>query len=169
MVALKIAVREVDGVSVVSLDGRIGLGEEANSLRDKVKALLANGTKKLVLNMGGVTMIDSAGLGTLVGLHHSAVSCGASLRLCNVGAMLKELLQITRLFTIFDISTTEADAVSSLSRDRIQDEQAPDLRKSEPRQLLPYLGEPQIDDEDLDQQGCPAHDRDVETRDALSE
>jgi anti-sigma B factor antagonist len=115
-VALKITVREVNGVSVVSLEGRIGLGEEANLMRDRVKTVLASGTKKLVLNMGGVAMIDSAGLGTLVGLHHSAISCGASLRLCNLGAMLKELLQITRLFTIFDISASETDAVRALSQ-----------------------------------------------------
>jgi anti-sigma B factor antagonist len=92
------------------------LGAEANSLRDKVKALLANGSKKLVLNMGGVPMMDSAGLGTLVGLHHSAVSSGASLQLCNLTAMIKELLQITRLITIFDVSATEADAVRALSQ-----------------------------------------------------
>jgi anti-sigma B factor antagonist len=115
-VALKLTVREVDGVSVVSADGRIGVGEEANSLRDTVKTLLADGKKKLVLNMHGVTLLDSAGLGTLVGLHHSVASCGASLRLCNLSTMLKDLLQITRLLTIFDISASEAEAVSSLAR-----------------------------------------------------
>lgn len=114
--ALNIAMREVDGVCVVSLDGRIGLGPEANSLRDNVKTLLANGKKKVVLNMSGVSLVDSAGLGTLVGLHHSVVSSGASLRLCNLSAMLGELLKITRLFTVFDISATEADAVHSLSK-----------------------------------------------------
>jgi anti-sigma B factor antagonist len=114
-VALQITVREASGVSVVTLDGRIGVGEEANALRDSVKGLLANGKKKLVLNMGKVTLLDSAGLGTLVGLHHSAVSCGASLRLCNLTAMLRELLQITRLLTVFDVSATEAEAIRALA------------------------------------------------------
>jgi len=115
-VALKINVREADGVFVVLPEGRIGLGEEANALRDKVKGLLANGKNKVVLNMGQVTLIDSAGLGTLVGLHHSAHSCGASLRLCNLSHMLKELLQITRLLTVFAVSDSEAQAVQALSK-----------------------------------------------------
>ena len=114
--ALKLTVREVDGVSVVSVDGRIGVGEEANSLRDTVKTLLANGKKKLVLNLQGVTLLDSAGLGTLVGVHHSVASSGASLRLCNLSGMLKELLQITRLLTVFEVSPNEADAVRTLSQ-----------------------------------------------------
>src|SRR5437773_9045654 len=63
--------REVDGVSVVALDGRIVLGEESNALREKVKGLIAEGKKKIVLNMDNVTFIDSAGLGTLVASHHS--------------------------------------------------------------------------------------------------
>jgi len=68
--ALKMTQREVDGVSVVALDGRIVLGEESNALREKVKSLIAGGKKKIVLNMDNVTFIDSAGLGTLVAAHH---------------------------------------------------------------------------------------------------
>jgi anti-sigma B factor antagonist len=116
IMALKLALREVDGVSVVSLDGRLGVGDEANSLRDRVKGLLADGKRKVVLNMDHVALIDSAGLGTLVGLHHSAASCGASLQLCNLNAQLKELLQMTRLLTVFGVSASEADAVRALSR-----------------------------------------------------
>src|SRR6266852_7011026 len=71
-VALKMSQREVDGVIVVALDGRIVLGEESNALREKVKALLAEGKKKMVLNMNNITFIDSAGLGTLVASHHTA-------------------------------------------------------------------------------------------------
>jgi anti-sigma B factor antagonist len=114
-VALNITVREVNGVSVVSLEGRIGVGEEANSLRDRVKSLLADGKPKVVLNLRHVTLVDSAGLGTLVGLHHSAASCGARLRLSNLSDLLKEVLQITRLLTVFEISASEEDAVRSLS------------------------------------------------------
>ena len=114
--ALKLSSREVDGVTVLALDGRIVLGEETNSLREKVKGLLAEGKRKLVLDMNNVTLIDSAGLGTLVGVHHSANTSGASLRLCNLGAKFRELLQMTRLLTVFEVSANEAEAVRSLSK-----------------------------------------------------
>jgi len=72
-VTLKLSSREVDGVTVLALDGRIVLGEETNSLREKVKGLLAEGKRKLVLDMSNVTLIDSAGLGTLVGVHQRII------------------------------------------------------------------------------------------------
>ncbi len=87
--------REVDGVSVVALDGRIVLGEESNALREKVKSLIAEGKKKIVLNMDNITFIDSAGLGTLVAA---------------------EVLQITKLLTVFDVYNSEAEAVASFSK-----------------------------------------------------
>ena len=114
--ALKMTQREIDGVTVVALDGSIGLGEEVNSLREKVKGLLADGKRKIVLDMGKVTVVDSAGLGTLVGIHQSVTSRGASLRLCSLGGRLKELLQMTRLLTVFTVSANEADAVQSLGK-----------------------------------------------------
>ena len=112
--ALKMTNREVDGVSVVALDGRIVLGEESNALREKVKSLLAEGRKKIILNMDGVTFIDSAGLGTLVAAHHSAKSQGASLRLCHLGSKFQEVLQITKLLTVFDVYDDESKAVAAL-------------------------------------------------------
>lgn len=115
-VALKMTQREVDGVSVVALDGRIVLGEESNALREKVKGLISSGKKKIVLNMDNVTFIDSAGLGTLVAAHHSAKSQGAGLRLCHLGSKFQEVLQITKLMTVFDVYNTEAEAVASFSK-----------------------------------------------------
>jgi anti-sigma B factor antagonist len=115
-VALKMTNREVDGVSVVALDGRIVLGEESNALREKVKGLITSGKKKIVLNMDNVTFIDSAGLGTLVAAHHSAKSQGAGLRLCHLGSKFQEVLQITKLMTVFDVYNTEAEAVASFSK-----------------------------------------------------
>jgi anti-sigma B factor antagonist len=112
-VALKFTNREVDGVSVVALDGRIVLGEESNALRERVKALVAEGKKKIVLNMANVTFIDSAGLGTLVAAHHSAKSQGAALKLCHLGAKFQEVLQITKLLTVFDVYNSESEAVAS--------------------------------------------------------
>ena len=104
---------EVDGVSVVELDGRIVLGEESNSLREKIKGLIAEGKKKIVLNMANIKYIDSAGLGTLVAAHLSAKTQGASVRLCHLGNKFHEVLQMTKLLTIFDVYDTEAAAVSS--------------------------------------------------------
>ena len=115
-VALKMTTREVDGVTVVAMDGRIVLGEESNALREKVKGLIAEGKKQLVLNMDNITFIDSAGLGTLVSAHHSAKAQGASLRLCHLGTKFTEVLQITKLMTIFDVYNTEAEAVASFSK-----------------------------------------------------
>jgi anti-sigma B factor antagonist len=115
-VALKMTNREVDGVSVVALDGRIVLGEESNALREKVKGLIAAGKKKIVLNMDNITFIDSAGLGTLVAAHHSAKSQGAGLRLCHLGSKFQEVLQITKLLTVFEVYNTEAEAVASFSK-----------------------------------------------------
>jgi len=115
-VALKMTYREVDGVAVVALDGRIVLGEESNALREKVKSLLAEGKKKIVLNMDNVTFIDSAGLGTLVASHHTVKTQGASLRLCHLGSKFQEVLQITKLLTVFDVYKTEAEAVASFSK-----------------------------------------------------
>ncbi len=111
--ALKITNREVDGVSVVGLDGRIVLGEESNALRESVKSLLANNKKQIVLNMDNVTYIDSAGLGTLVAAHHSARSQNASLKLSNLGSKFQEILQVTRLLTVFDVYDSEGAAVRS--------------------------------------------------------
>jgi len=116
--ALKMTNLEVDGVAVVvvGLDGRIVFGEESNALREKVKSLIAGGKKNIVLNMNNVTFIDSSGLGTLVTVNHSAKTQGASLKLCHLGRQVQELLQITKLLTLFDVSDTEAVAVGSFSK-----------------------------------------------------
>ena len=110
---LKLTDREVNGVSVVELDGRIVLGEESTSFREKLKSLIAEGKKKIVLNMSEIKYIDSAGLGTLVAAHISAKNQGASVRLSNLGSKFHEVMQITKLLTVFDVYDTEAAAVSS--------------------------------------------------------
>jgi anti-sigma B factor antagonist len=104
---------EVDGVSVVALEGQIVLGEESNSLREKLKSLIAEGKKKIVLNMANIKYIDSAGVGTLVAAHISPTTQGASVRLCHLGRKFHEVLQITKLLTVFDVYDTEVAAVSS--------------------------------------------------------
>lgn len=114
--ALRITNGEVDGIAVVWLDGRIVLGEETGALRDTVKNLIAHGKKNLILNMNNVTLIDSAGLGALVSAYSSAKSGGGSLHLCHLGTKFYELLQITRLITIFEVYNTQADAMNSFSK-----------------------------------------------------
>jgi anti-sigma B factor antagonist len=113
--ALKITDHEVDGVTVLALEGRIVFGEEIVALSEKVKSLLAAGTKKLVLDLKNVTMIDSSGLDVLVTAHTSAKSSGATLRLCNLGLRTNKLLQITRLVNVFEVSDSEADALRALA------------------------------------------------------
>ena len=111
---LKIINRDVDGVSVLVLDGRVVFGEATSSVRDHVKTLLAAGKKKVVLNMEKVTFIDSTGLGMLVGIRQSAKTAGAQLRLSNVEARYSELLKMTQLWPLFEVSPTEADAIKAL-------------------------------------------------------
>ena len=113
--ALKITDRVVDGVAVEELEGRIVLGEESSALREKVKSLLAAGQKKIVLNMDNVTYIDSSGLGALVASHTSARTQGATLKLSNLGSKFQEILQITKLLTVFEVYDSEAAAISSFS------------------------------------------------------
>ena len=111
--SLKIANSEVDGVTVLELDGRIALGEESNSLREKLKGVVAAGTKKIVLNMANIKYIDSTGLSTLVAAHVSAKTQGASVRLCHLGQKFHDILEVTELLTAFDVYDTQAAAVSS--------------------------------------------------------
>jgi anti-sigma B factor antagonist len=112
-VALRMSERDVNGVTVVDIDGRIVLGEESNSFREKIKSLLAAGKKKIVLNLANVVYIDSAGLGTLVATFHSASSQGATLKMTNLGAKFKEVLQVTKLMTVFDTYESETAAIQS--------------------------------------------------------
>jgi anti-sigma B factor antagonist len=115
-VALRMTDRDVNGVTVIEIEGRIVLGEESNSFREKVKSLLAAGKKKIVLNLSNVSYIDSAGLGTLVATFHSARSQGATLKLSHLGAKFKEVLQVTKLMTVFDTYENETAAIQSFGK-----------------------------------------------------
>jgi anti-sigma B factor antagonist len=105
--------RDVSGVTVIDIEGRIVLGEESKAFREKVKSLLVSGKKKIVLNLSTVSYVDSAGLGTLLATFHSSTSQGATLKLENPDTKFKELLQLTKLITVFDTYDNEALAVSS--------------------------------------------------------
>jgi anti-sigma B factor antagonist len=105
--------REVNGVVIVDLSGRITLGEASGKLRDTVRDLLSKGNKKILLNLGDVTYIDSSGLGELVSSYTTAANQGAKVKLLNVQKKVDDLLQITKLYTVFDSFTEESKAVSS--------------------------------------------------------
>lgn len=109
---LKLSTRTVDGVLLVDCSGRIIFGEESAALRDMVKKLIAE-NKKIILNLGGVSYIDSGGLGTLVSLYTTARSSGSSIKLSNLTQRVGDLLQVTKLLTVFDVYETEKEALES--------------------------------------------------------
>lgn len=109
---LKMETRTVDGVAVVSCTGRIVFGEDANALRDTLKKLLTS-SKQVVLNLGGVSYIDSGGLGTLVGVYSSARASGADIKLTGLGQRLRDVLAITKLATVFEVYDTEQQAIAA--------------------------------------------------------
>ena len=113
---LEVTNRDVDGVTVIALDGRVVFGHEASALRDKVKVLIDAGKTNLVLNLNNVTFIDSAGLGALVTAHHSANTHGGALHLCRMAPKFKEMLRMTKMDTVFQAFDTEAEAVHSFSK-----------------------------------------------------
>jgi anti-sigma B factor antagonist len=112
-VALTIATREVDGVIVLDLSGRITLGEGSVQLRDAIRGLISKGKKNILLNMGDVNYIDSSGLGELVSAFTTAKNQQADVKLLNLTKKVHDLLQLTKLYTVFDISDDEASAIAS--------------------------------------------------------
>jgi anti-sigma B factor antagonist len=104
-----------DGVTVVSCHGRILFGEEAAALREELKRLLAS-TRQIVLNLSGVSYIDSGGLGTLVGVYSSARSAGADIKLTGLGQRLRDVLQVTKLVTVFEVYDNEQQAIAAFRR-----------------------------------------------------
>jgi anti-sigma B factor antagonist len=114
--SLSVAVREVDGVTIVDLEGRITLGDTSSGkLRESMRELLAKGAKNIVLNLGDVSYIDSSGLGELVSTYTTASNQGAKVKLLHLQKKVQDLLQITKLYTVFDTFDNEADAVLSFS------------------------------------------------------
>ena len=103
-------------VAVITVNGDITLNAGGDVLlKDKVQSLLQQGQRKLVLDLGNVSYVDSAGLGQLVQIHATTKSKGGSLRLANVTKRLKDLLVVTKLVTVFDSYDSEAEAVGSFS------------------------------------------------------
>ncbi len=114
--SIKLSTRQVDGVTILDLSGRITLGEGSVQLRDAVRDLLAKGSKKILLNLGDVNYIDSSGIGELVSAFTTVRNQGGDLKLLNLTKKVHDLLQITKLYTVFDIKDDEASAVASFAR-----------------------------------------------------
>jgi anti-sigma B factor antagonist len=100
-------------VAILDLDGKLTMGEDSVTLRDKVRALLADGSKRILVNLAGVGYVDSSGLGELVSAFATAKRENATLKLLNLTQRVHGLLQMTKLLTIFETFKTEEDAVRS--------------------------------------------------------
>jgi anti-sigma B factor antagonist len=111
--ALTIASREVDGVVILDLSGRITLGEGSVQLRDATRGLIAKGKKNILLNLAEVNYIDSSGLGELVSAFTSAKNQQGEIKLLSLTKKVHDLLQLTKLYTVFDIKDDEASAIAS--------------------------------------------------------
>ena len=114
--ALQILEKQIEGVTVLDFTGRITLGDESNQLRIKIKEILGKGKSQIVLDLAGVSYIDSAGLGMLMAGYTSAQNQGATLKLANLTKKFNELLNITKLVTIFDTYNSVDAAVNSFAK-----------------------------------------------------
>jgi len=110
-VSIKLNTRQVGDVSVVDVAGRITLGEGSSALRDALRDMVNNNHKKILLNLGEVNYIDSSGIGELVSGFTTVTNAGGQLKLLNLTKRVKDLLQITKLYTVFDVHEDEAHAI----------------------------------------------------------
>ena len=113
--SVKLTTRQVGDVTVVDAVGRITLGEGASTFRDKVRELAAAGHKKMLLNLGEVSYIDSSGIGEMVSGFTTVANQSGQLKLLNLTKRVKDLLQITKLYTVFEVFDDEAAAVRSFA------------------------------------------------------
>ena len=111
--SVKIATRVVNGVTLMSCSGTITLGESTSLFRNTLRELLQSGARKILLDLAAVTYIDSSGIGELVGAYTSAANVNAQIKLCKLPAKIYDLLQITKLVTVFEIFEDEAEAIRS--------------------------------------------------------
>ena len=113
--SVKLTTRQVGDVTVVDAVGRITLGEGASTFRDSVRDLVASGHKKLLLNLAEISYIDSSGIGELVSGFTTVANQGGTVKLLNLTKRVQDLLQITKLYTVFEVFDDEAKAVRSFA------------------------------------------------------
>lgn len=111
--SLKLSIRQVGDVTVIDAAGRMTLGEGSSDFRDKIKELTASGNKRILLNLGEVNYIDSSGIGELVSSFTSVSTAGGALKLLNLTKRVQDLLQITKLYTVFEVFDDETSAIRS--------------------------------------------------------
>ncbi len=111
--SVKLTTRQVGDVTVIDVAGRITLGEGSSVLRDALRDLVSKNQKKILLNLGEVSYIDSSGIGELVSGFTTVTNGGGALKLLNLNKRVKDLLQITKLYTVFDVHEDEASAIRS--------------------------------------------------------
>jgi len=114
-VSVKLNNRQVGDVTVVDVAGRITLGEGSSALREALRDLVSKDHKKILLNLGEVSYIDSSGIGELVSGFTTVTNAGGQLKLLGLNKRVKDLLQITKLYTVFDVHEDEAGAVRSFT------------------------------------------------------
>jgi anti-sigma B factor antagonist len=115
-VSMKATIRQVDSVIVIDVSGRITLGEGCAQLRELIRDQLSKGNKQILLNLANVTYIDSSGIGELVSAFTAVSNQGGQLKLLNLTKKVHDLLQITKLYTVFDIHDDEAKAIASFQK-----------------------------------------------------
>ena len=111
--SLKMRTRELNGIMIIDLGGQITLGEACAALRDEVRDQISHGFKKILLNLADVTYIDSAGLGELTGAYTTVKNRGGALKLLSLTKRVHDLMQITKLYTVFDVYDEEKKAIAS--------------------------------------------------------
>ena len=111
--SVKLSTRQVGNVSVIDVAGRITLGEGSSALRETLRDMVAKNQNKILLNLADVTYIDSSGIGELVSGYTTVTNTGGSLKLLNLNKRVKDLLQITKLYTVFEVHEDEAAAIRS--------------------------------------------------------
>ena len=113
--SLKMSTREVNGIIIVDLSGRLTMGEASAAIRDEIRDQTSQGFRKILMNLADVSYIDSAGLGELTASYTSVKNRGGELKLLNLTKRVHDLMQITKLYTVFDVYDDEKKAIASFA------------------------------------------------------
>lgn len=113
---LKLKTRTVENITIVDCAGRIVFGEESAELREKVRGLIDQNSR-IILNLADISYIDSGGLGTLVALYTTARNAGGAIKLIQLTPRVDDLLQVTKLLTVFEVFDNESEAIASFRKD----------------------------------------------------
>lgn len=115
MADITISERQAGDITILDLDGKVTIGEGSVALRTAIRRLIADGKTKILLNLGGVSYVDSSGIGELVSSFTAVNKEGGTLKLLNLTQKIQDLLAITKLLTVFDVFDSESEALSSYS------------------------------------------------------